>query len=681
MMDVASGIYYSGKCSIQVCCYFLGTWGTEITRWSRAYRPNDLYHCNTSNGTERLNEDLKYEELEGATRSSLSELLTIIIEKFIPKLYMKYVELNVRCASGYKSYQEGIPSYLHNRPKSLVKHLLLLNNSVTTLMIDSVKPEDGEDVRNSEMDPDERKSRKTLNTIISTIEKRFSVRSSSIYSSSVQNYVVGFGNEYQPCWCTCPSFRMNRTLCKHFFAVINSGMATFNDLSPIFRFHPLHVIDNDLFHDNLVYDANSTDEKETQNLPFLEENAFSSGKELQPQLMAAILPLKERESAFKKAKRLLCSNVKVLQEQCFNIKGDVLFVQVTNEKVQELMDSLAANLSQNSDLVERDSPEKRKAEHSFIAYESLLQRKKRKHPYTSRVGSHAEMMWQYYRARISLAEMENPVASVASTILCKAKENDHVPGVAAKIEVETSQSFEKLTSNSLALQAPTEHEQSIEMMEVGSMSRTQVECKCELKDDTINLCQKIIVEQFDLSTGFEDTTLSPDKFTPVSEKFIQVLNASNKHWILVFRGQFGQINICDSLVTDGKYPPKIVKSISRIANCHGSVLELRVLPVQQQKNSIDCGVFAIAHAIEILHVENVEKSSFDVKLMRDHILVCLQLQKFSPFPKTNKRVYRCRSVFLFFDMYWPTFMMMLNQTTDILWQTATAVANGTARSA
>ena len=109
-------------------------------------------------------------------------------------------------------------------------------------------------------------------------------------------------------------------------------------------------------------------------------------------------------------------------------------------------------------------------------------------------------------------------------------------------------------------------------MEVGSMSNnlphkvrkkatmteympTQVECKCELKDDTLNLCQKITVEQFDLNRGFKNTTLSPDKFTRVSEKFIQVLNVSNKHWILVFRGQFGQINICDSLVTE-KIPKK-----------------------------------------------------------------------------------------------------------------------------
>ena len=188
------------------------------------------------------------------------------------------------------------------------------------------------------------------------------------------------------------------------------------------------------------------------------------------------------------------------------------------------------------------------------------------------------MMRQYYRAKISLAEMESPIASVVSTILCKAKENDHVLGVVAEIGVETShssevQGTEKSTSNSLVFQALTQHEQPIEVIEVSSMSnnlprrvrgkatmtediRTHVQCKCELKDDTINLCHKIIMEQFDLSRGFEDTTLSPDKFTAVSERFIQVLNVFNKHWIPIFRRQFGQINICNSLVTDGKYSKK-----------------------------------------------------------------------------------------------------------------------------
>ena len=94
--------------------------------------------------------------------------------------------------------------------------------------------------------------------------------------------------------------------------------------------------------------------------------------------------------------------------------------------------------------------------------------------------------------------------------MCKAKENDHLPGVVVEIEVETSRSsevqgIEISTSNSLALESPTQHKQSIEVMEVGSMSnnlphkvrkktvitydiRTQVKCKYELKDDTVNLC-------------------------------------------------------------------------------------------------------------------------------------------------------------------------------------------------
>ena len=112
--------------------------GNRNYKRGQAYRPDDLYHCNTNNGTERLNEDLKYERLETATRSSLNDLLTIIIVHFIPS-YIQSILSYERCASGYKGYLEGIPSYRHDRPKSLVKHLLLLNSSVTARMIGSVK--------------------------------------------------------------------------------------------------------------------------------------------------------------------------------------------------------------------------------------------------------------------------------------------------------------------------------------------------------------------------------------------------------------------------------------------------------------------------------------------------------------------------------------------------------------
>ena len=60
----------------------------------------------------------------------------------------------------------------------------------------------------------------------------------------------------------------------------------------------------------------------------------------------------------------------------------------------------------------------------------------------------------------------------------------------------------------------------------------QMQPKYKLKDYTINLCQKIIVEH-------------------LPEKLIEVLNASIK-------------SSCESLVTDGKYPRNDMKSISHI---------------------------------------------------------------------------------------------------------------------
>ena len=60
--------------------------------------------------------------------------------------------------------------------------------------------------------------------------------------------------------------------------------------------------------------------------------------------------------------------------------------------------------------------------------------------------------------------------------------------------------------------------------------------------------------------------------------------------------------------------------------------------------------------------------------MREHLLVRLQLEKISSFPKINKRFYLCRSILLFFIYIIPagkpTFMIILNQMMDILWQTA-----------
>ena len=79
---------------------------------------------NTNNGTERLNEDLKYDELVEYKNCTLSDLLNVVIDRFIPKLYEKYIELNVRYTSSYKGYNRSIPFYMHDRPKWIVDNMI-----------------------------------------------------------------------------------------------------------------------------------------------------------------------------------------------------------------------------------------------------------------------------------------------------------------------------------------------------------------------------------------------------------------------------------------------------------------------------------------------------------------------------------------------------------------------------
>ena len=111
--NIMSAEFFKGKLEI----WFAKKWFLRIQKRRLAYRPDDLILCNKNNSTERLNEDLKYDDLSGYKNYSLSELLSVVIESFIPKHYQKYVELNIRYGDGCKTYAPGIPEFLRNRPK------------------------------------------------------------------------------------------------------------------------------------------------------------------------------------------------------------------------------------------------------------------------------------------------------------------------------------------------------------------------------------------------------------------------------------------------------------------------------------------------------------------------------------------------------------------------------------
>ena len=130
-------------------------------------------NCNTNNGTERFNLDLKYEELDGYKNCTLSKLLTLIIEEFIAKLYRNYVTMNARFTSKHKKYLENIPSFLKDHPRALVTDILDKISTVTDEMRSSVKE---------------------------TVNNTFTVKSAS---DNIKYHTVYFGDNVNFCSCTC----------------------------------------------------------------------------------------------------------------------------------------------------------------------------------------------------------------------------------------------------------------------------------------------------------------------------------------------------------------------------------------------------------------------------------------------------------------------------------------------
>ena len=148
--------------------------------------------------------------------------MCVLIENFIPNLYECYATLNIKFTDGHKGYCSTIPRYMVNKPGPLVEFMLKKKDAVTPFMITSVQQ------------------------VYVCTNKNVAVQSVSAKTNETNCYLVNFGNDNFICSCECKSFKHNRLPCKHFFAVFESEVGHFHELSPLYLNHPYTNIDYDV---------------------------------------------------------------------------------------------------------------------------------------------------------------------------------------------------------------------------------------------------------------------------------------------------------------------------------------------------------------------------------------------------------------------------------------------------
>ena len=113
-------------------------------------------------------------------------------------------------------------------------------------------------------------------------------------------------------------------------------------------------------------------------------------------------------------------------------------------------------------------------------------------------------------------------------------------------------------------------------------------------------------------------------FDVVSGEFIQILHTGSDHWVYVSSVGYqpGLVNLYDVSLYHDVISQEIEDQTNDLFG--RGLISLDFVPVQQQSNGSDCGVFSIAFASCLAFATNPSFITFDVARMHSHLIACFK---------------------------------------------------------
>ena len=164
----------------------------------------------------------------------------------------------------------------------------------------------------------------------------------------------------------------------------------------------------------------------------------------------------------------------------------------------------------------------------------------------------------------------------------------------------------------------------------------------ELTADLIYSGQLLMKRLYPSQNGLQDTSYLAEKVWHSKPfKFVQVIYVKSRHWACLsnkFTSEENEVELFDSLRT--KSPDhSILSQASTILQSKANKIKLKMVNVQQQSGSSDCGLFALAFAYDLCSDVDPFTKVYLQSKMRSHFNECLISEKIVPFPsqKSNKQ--------------------------------------------
>ena len=157
-----------------------------------------------------------------------------------------------------------------------------------------------------------------------------------------KNYRTFLGTKNKFWTCNCYNFKRYGIFCKRFFAVFQSGLATFDDLTELFKDHPYIVLDRQLF----LGKHNILSEKRNTHADFSNgDNSDSEKISSESSIKSSYCELPLKRSAINIKKVNARGHLKQLIDLTYT-KSDLKVIEALESRVKKLMQDFTQEITQ-----------------------------------------------------------------------------------------------------------------------------------------------------------------------------------------------------------------------------------------------------------------------------------------------------------------------------------------------